>query len=112
LIQRQAWFGALLTIPALFLPYFMPESPSFLASQNREAGALISLHKLRGSTWDSGSELAELLSCEKPQQGMKARITALKEASAWRPCILVIAIRLFSRFCGLRAIQAYTNVSK
>ncbi|KAF4529410.1 hypothetical protein B566_EDAN003504 [Ephemera danica] len=104
-----AWVGVGLTLPALVLPVFLPESPTYLASKCKRDSALLALNKLRGSAWDAGPELTQLLSLERPRLGLRARLSALQEKSFIQPLLVVTCIRLFSRFCGMRAIQTYTQ---
>ncbi|GLH03998.1 Facilitated trehalose transporter Tret1-2 homolog [Gryllus bimaculatus] len=103
-----AIFGCVLSLPALFFPIMLPETPSYLVARGCSDDALRALKWLRGSDYDVTAEYEELQHCEKGP-GLLERIKGLRERDILRPLLLISAIRALSRFCGLRAILCYTQ---
>ncbi|CAG2055089.1 unnamed protein product [Timema podura] len=106
--ENLALFGCLISVPALLLPIVLPETPSYLVARERTKEALASLHWLRGSNCDINAEYQELLQCKKGA-GLIERIQGLCDREIIRPVMITAAIRMLSRFCGLRAILCYTQ---
>ncbi|XP_069702949.1 facilitated trehalose transporter Tret1-2 homolog [Periplaneta americana] len=106
--EELALFGGALTLPALLLPFVLPESPSYLVARGRIEQAIAALRWLRGPVYDITAEFQELMHCEKGP-GLLERLRGLCDREILRPLLLTGSIRALSRFCGLRAILCYTQ---
>jgi hypothetical protein len=54
--EELAFFGGGLTLPALFFPIVLPESPSYLVARGHMEEAIAALHWLRGATYNATAE--------------------------------------------------------
>ncbi|KAJ8872144.1 hypothetical protein PR048_025746 [Dryococelus australis] len=106
--DQLAMFCAALALPSLLLPLWFPESPSYLVAHSRTQQALHSLYQLRGKRCDINFEYQELLQCDKGT-GFRESMRHMCDNDLLKPLFIMAAVRILSRFCGLRAILTYTK---
>jgi facilitated trehalose transporter len=99
----------LCTIPAILtilVMFFMPETPYYLVSKNRENDAFRSLIWLRGSTADVNSELESLKKSYKEQKECPefSYSKLFTERVYLKPFIVVLALMFTQQFSGVNAV--------
>lgn len=104
--------------------FFMPESPTWLINSNRDhsakgqqkalEAAVNSLRRLRSKKSDIDGE-AKLLhdnyrrSRQSKTGGLKFSLATLKRADVYKPMLIGITFMFFQQFCGVNAVQFYSN---
>ena len=114
-IQNAVAWGTitiLCTIPPIFtilIMSFMPESPLYLVSKNRETDALESLVWLRGNTNDVDSELEKLKKSSREQQQSPdfSYVKLLTEGVYFKPFIISLMLMFSQQFSGIAVITQY-----
>jgi SP family galactose:H+ symporter-like MFS transporter len=102
------WMLGVITIPALILllgVFFLPDSPRWLASRNRDAQALQVLEKLRDSSQQAQNELNEIReSLKLKQSGWRL---FLQNGNFRRAVYLGILLQVMQQFTGMNVIMYY-----
>ena len=114
-IQNAVAWGTitiLCTIPPIFtilVMSFMPESPFYLVSKNRETDALESLVWLRGNTNEIYSELDQLKKSTQEQQDSPdfSYIKLFTEALYFKPFIIALMLMFSQQFSGISVFTLY-----
>lgn len=104
--------------------FFMPESPTWLINSNRDhspkgqqkalEAAIKSLKRLRSKESDIHGE-AKLLqenyrrNRQSKKGQLKFSIDTLKRADVYKPMLIGMALLFFQQFCGVNAVQFYSN---
>ncbi|OXU25602.1 hypothetical protein TSAR_013695 [Trichomalopsis sarcophagae] len=89
--------------------FFLPESPTWLVQKGRKPEACKVLRSLRGSKYDVGQEIAELIEeCEQMQikeGGLKDLLGTKAGRKAIGTCV---GLMWFQQMCGIDAVLFYT----
>lgn len=101
-----------LVIPIVFgaVFLFMPETPLYLVSKNRNEEAIKSLKWLRGSEYDYSAELTELQDDHNERLAAKVSIIgALTRKASIKALIISIGLMFFQQMSGINAVIFYTG---
>lgn len=99
-------------LPLVFVAVFvfMPESPWYLVSSNRNDEAIKSLKWLRGGEYDFHDELNDLQLEHKAQMKSKFSIlAALKRRATVKALIISVGLMLFLQLSGINIVIFYTG---
>lgn len=105
-----AYFNALIPTIALFLAFFIPESPSWLISTKKdETRCRASLKRVRDSKCDVEIEVKELITFSKESEStsFKEKLRLICQPSSYKPFIIVSIYFLLSQFSGLNVVTFY-----
>lgn len=108
--DKLAFFNATMPAMALFLAFFIPESPSWLiSSKNDEIRCRASLRRVRDSKCDVDTEFNDLLMSTKTDEStsFKEKLRLISRPSAYKPFIIVSIYFLLSQFSGLNVVTFY-----
>ncbi|KAF0748409.1 facilitated trehalose transporter Tret1-like [Aphis craccivora] len=108
--DKLALFNATMPAMALFLAFFIPESPSWLiSSKNDEIRCRASLRRVRDSKCDVDTEFNDLLMSTKTDEStsFKEKLRLISRPSAYKPFIIVSIYFLLSQFSGLNVVTFY-----
>ena len=96
---------------AIFM-FFMPETPSWLVSKNKNTEAEKSLQVLRGPDSDNEHELTLLTEQAKTsQQGESFNLKLYLTREHGYPLLLALGLMFFQQFSGINAVMFYsTNI--
>merc|ERR1712071_186224 len=105
-----AWILSVFPILLFGCMWFMPETPSWLLSNNREDEARASLQNLRGSHTDITNEFERLKATVKKSTGASSKIQPreLLKGSVLKPLLLSMGLMLLQQFCGINSIIYFT----
>ncbi|XP_034839066.1 uncharacterized protein [Maniola hyperantus] len=108
--RHVALFGILPAFISIFLPYFWPESPHWLASKGRFEEAQTAFRKLHGNTEDTERELGLLIKMERSKSEIaketakksttKKLLIIFKRKCCWEPFILSIFMHAYIAASG------------
>ena len=104
-----AWILA--AFPALLVGAmcFMPETPAWLLTKNRESEAREALQFLRGEHTDVGPEFERLkANVMKGASGQQIHPRELLKGSVLKPLLISMALMFFQQFSGINAIIFYS----
>ena len=102
------WMLGMEVVPALLfigLLAAVPESPRWLAQQERESEAREILTKLGGPN-HAATELASIREAAACEQG---RFSELFTGGFFKPLLIAVILMAFSQFCGINAIMYYST---
>jgi len=105
-----AFFNATIPTIALFLAFFIPESPTWLiSSKNDENRCRASLRRVRDSKCDVDTEVNDLLMCSSADEktSFKEKVRLICQPSAYKPFVIVSIYFLLSQFSGLNVVTFY-----
>ncbi|XP_071546433.1 trehalose transporter 1-like protein isoform X2 [Panulirus ornatus] len=105
-----AWLLPLITSVPGFLGFLIaPESPPWLVRKGKEAEAMTTLLRLRGSSEEAEQEVALLKECVKMEQkhSFCQSVRLLKERSIVIPMAISALVIVFKELCGLSVIMIY-----
>ena len=93
----------------IFVMFFMPESPFYLVSKNKEIAALESLIWLRGNTNDVNFELEQLKKSLQEQQENTnfSRKKLFTQGVYFKPFIIALTLMFAQQFSGIAVITQY-----
>ena len=93
-------------ICTVIIMFFMPESPFYLISKNKETDALESIVWLRGNTSDLDSELEKLKESlrEQKQSPDFSYVKLLTEGVYFKPFIISLTLMFAKMFSGIAII--------
>ena len=93
----------------IFIMFFMPESPFYLVSKNKDTDALKSLVWLRGNTNEVDSELEQLKKSSREQKESPdfSYIKLLTEGVYFKPFIISLMLMFSQQFSGISVITQY-----
>ena len=104
-----AWFGFVPLIIFLAFVYFLPETPYYLLSKNREKEAFDVLVKLRGHT-DIDNELEKMsIAVEKAKDNNGTFKELFLTRSSRTAMFLLLGLSTIQILCGSQAIIAYSE---
>ena len=103
--QWMLGIGALPALLFMVLLLGVPESPRWLAQNNREEEARQILYRAAGAV-DGEKHLAEIREAISQEEG---RFSELFEGVYFRPLALAVVLMLCSQFCGINAIIYYST---
>ncbi|MPC90943.1 Facilitated trehalose transporter Tret1 [Portunus trituberculatus] len=98
----------LLVIFGITVLLVLPETPAFLAVQNKEAEARRILRVIRGPKADVDAELS-LLKLHNAKEGGSLGYTALVKKDALKKMTALFVLLFFRAFCGSDVIISYTT---
>ncbi|XP_060866654.1 facilitated trehalose transporter Tret1-like [Metopolophium dirhodum] len=105
-----ALFNATMPVIALFLAFFIPESPSWLiSSKNDENRCRASLRRVRDSKCDVDTEVNDLLMFSRAGEStsFKEKVRLICRPTAYKPFVIVSIYFLLSQFSGLNVVTFY-----
>lgn len=89
---------------------FMPETPLYLVSKNRNDDAIKSLKWLRGSAYDYSTELSELQSEHNERQNSQGSLMeALLRKASLKAIGISLGLMFFQQLSGINAVIFYTG---
>jgi len=93
----------------IIIMFFMPESPFYLVSKNKDTDALKSLVWLRGNTNEVDSELEQLKKSSREQKESPdfSCIRLLTEGVYFKPFIISLMLMFSQQFSGIAVITQY-----
>ncbi len=89
--------------------FFMPESPPYLVSKDRDDEALEALKRLRGPNYDHEKELEQLREDNRKQHGSVSVKEFLTDGVYLKPFLVVMGLMFFQQFAGINAVIFYTS---
>lgn len=106
-----AWIGVALPIPFLVLMFFIPETPRWYISKNKEAKAQAALTWLRGKDTNISDEFDELIKAhqEDEKAAQNASLGDLFCKANMKPLCISLGLMLFQQFSGINAVIFYTT---
>lgn len=99
-------------VPIVFgcIFFFMPETPLYLVSKNRNDEAIKSLKWLRGSEYDYNAELSELQSEHNDRQNAQGSLMdALLRKASLKAIGISMGLMFFQQLSGINAVIFYTG---
>lgn len=105
-----AYINALVPTIALFLAFFIPESPTWLISSKKdETRCRASLKRVRDSKCDVEIEVKDLIMFSKANESpsFKEKLRLICQPSTYKPFIIVSIYFLLSQFSGLNVVTFY-----
>lgn len=90
------------------LMYFMPETPRFLLTQQKQSEAITALQFLRGPHVDHNLECI-LIESNLNEQENRLRWADFKNPTICKPFVIGILLMLFQQFSGINAIMFYAE---
>ncbi|XP_014254936.1 facilitated trehalose transporter Tret1-like isoform X2 [Cimex lectularius] len=102
-----ALFGALLPVPYFIMLFFIPETPSWYISKEKETRAKMALQWFRGSATDITKEYAELIKIRKMDNETVSFKELFSRKYIWPLCIS-IGLMFFQQLSGINAVIFYT----
>jgi MFS transporter, SP family, arabinose:H+ symporter len=102
------WMLGMAAVPAvifIFLLFYVPESPRWLAHKGRDAQARSILEKVGGAE-HARVELAAIRDAVQQEEG---RFSELFTGALRRPLLIAVCLMAFSQFCGINAIMYYST---
>ena len=101
------------TVLAAFGMYFMPETPYYLITKNKEEEALKSLQWLRG-TENVKAEIEDLKRAYREQTllGKVSYSSLLTNFVYFKPFLIMSALMFIQQFSGVNAVMFYLKVFK
>lgn len=105
-----AYMNAVAPAVALVLACFIPESPSWLiSSQKNEALCRASLRRVRDSRCDVDTEVNDLIMFSKTNgsSSFKEKLRQICKPSTYKPFLIVSLYFLLSQFSGLNVVTFY-----
>lgn len=106
-----AYINAVVPAIALFLAFFIPESPSWLLlSKKDEDRCRASLKRVRDSVCDVDTEVNDLKTFSKTNESsasFKEKLRLIGQPSTYKPFVIVSIYFLLSQFSGLNAVTFY-----
>ncbi|XP_050423740.1 facilitated trehalose transporter Tret1-like [Adelges cooleyi] len=105
-----AYFNALLSTTALCAAFFIPESPSWLiSSQKDEKRCKASLKRVRDSTCDVDVEVNNLVTFSENNTKLSAKkkLKMICQASTVKPFLILTTYFILSQYSGLNVVTFY-----
>ncbi|XP_058985056.1 facilitated trehalose transporter Tret1-2 homolog isoform X1 [Musca domestica] len=97
-----------LVFGAIFV--FMPESPTYLVSKNKNESAIKSIQWLRGKEYDYNMEIEELKDTEKKIKENPVSIgSALTRRVTIKALCISLGLMFFQQLCGINAVIFYST---
>ena len=102
---------AALVLVCVTLYCFLPETPRWLAANQRLNESYFVLKRLRGANTDVSMEIKELQENIEEIKDLtwKAKLKYLRSKSAYRPLILSIILMMFQQFTGINVVLFYAE---
>ena len=89
--------------------FFMPESPAYLVSKDRNDDAVKALKWLRGQQYDEKAEIEEMKKEDAQMKAEKLTFTqAFSRAAAIRGLVISLGLMFFQQMSGINAVIFYT----
>ncbi|XP_013108729.1 facilitated trehalose transporter Tret1-2 homolog isoform X2 [Stomoxys calcitrans] len=97
-----------LVFGAIFV--FMPESPTYLVSKDKNEGAIKSIQWLRGEEYDYKMEIEELKETERKIKENPVSVgTALMRPVTLKALSISLGLMFFQQLCGINAVIFYST---
>ena len=105
-----AGIAAVPTILMAIFMFFMPETPTWLISQNKRSEAEQALKSLRGPGSDNDQELAQLQEETKSsQEGQGFSLKMYSQRQHMCTLLLSLGLMFFQQFSGINAVMFYST---
>lgn len=102
----------LFPLTAGIILYFAPESPTWLAAQNRTEECVNSFKWYRGIKLSTQSELDKMLAAQADKDQTKSKMTMLKanikKPEFYKPLVIMTVFFIMTQLTGVNVISAYT----
>jgi len=108
--DKLAFINAVFPAVALFLAFFIPESPSWLISSKKDENRCrASLHRVRDSKCDVDTEVQDLVMFSRANGSLtfKEKLRLICQPSTYKPFVIISIYFLLSQFSGLMVVTCY-----